>query len=340
MNKYYKIILLFLFIILVLSIQLLFYIENFEASDIDLTENNMIISDMGEGCGVFAMYFWTLNHYIFCKKNKKNFKMDTSKWKFKSIIGWTDYFENVELTYYDSTNIPEKTFGHMNSLIDCTIQDYKNAIPELYIYNTNTIAEINKVNSHFNLTSGNYDSIFIRRGDKLVSESKYYQGKEYIELLLKKNPNCKIIFLQTDDYNAYIELNKYIDDNQLNIMIYTICDKNSRGIIVSNNYRNELIESVNDPNHVNKDYLNSIKENIKNTKSVDEMNSDEIYKHTIDMIVGIDILINSNICICDFQSNVSRFVKLAHKNSDNVFDIINPNSDIDYNKKVCPGYSF
>ena len=57
-------------------------------------------------------------------------------------------------------------------------------------------------------------------------------------------------------------------------------------------------------------------------------------------IYSKNILINSNICICDFQSNVSRFVKLAHKNSDNVFDIINPNSDIDYNKKVCPGYSF
>jgi len=162
--------------------------------------------------------------------------MDTNKWKYKTKIGWTDYFENVELTYYDSDNIPEKMAGHSVEIINCPIQDYKDVIPELYLYNTNTTAEINKVKSQFNLTNGNYDSIYIRRGDKLLNESKYYEGKDYIELLLKKHPDCKIIFLQSDDYNSYIEIKKYIEDYKLNIQIYTTCGKNSRCMVESKIY--------------------------------------------------------------------------------------------------------
>jgi hypothetical protein len=70
------------------------------------------------------------------------------------------------------------------------------------------------------------------------------------------------------------------------------------------------------------------------------MNPSEIYNHTITMIIGIDLLINSNICVLDYQSNVSRFVKLAHNNINNVYDIITKTNNIDINKKICPAYSF
>jgi hypothetical protein len=56
------------------------------------------------------------------------------------------------------------------------------------------------------------------------------------------------------------------------------------------------------------------------------------------MIIGIDICSKSNICICDYQSNVSRFIKLFHNNPNNVYDIIN--EDIDYNKIQNPAYGF
>jgi len=69
------------------------------------------------------------------------------------------------------------------------------------------------------------------------------------------------------------------------------------------------------------------------------MNKDEIYKHTLEMIIGIDIVVKSNICICDLQSNVARFIKLAHNNPQNVFDIINPNYQNDYNKIIIPWYN-
>jgi len=57
------------------------------------------------------------------------------------------------------------------------------------------------------------------------------------------------------------------------------------------------------------------------------------------MIIGLDIVFNSNICVTEYQSNVSRFIKLAHKNFDNVYNIMDPNNDIDINKKICLAHS-
>jgi len=56
------------------------------------------------------------------------------------------------------------------------------------------------------------------------------------------------------------------------------------------------------------------------------------------MIIGIDFCLKSNICVCDYQSNVSRFIKLAHSNPVHVYDVLN--QEIDYNKLICPAFGF
>jgi hypothetical protein len=56
------------------------------------------------------------------------------------------------------------------------------------------------------------------------------------------------------------------------------------------------------------------------------------------MLVGIEIVLKSDIVICEYSSNVSRFIKLANKNSDRVFDVNNPTKDIDWNKTRCPAF--
>jgi len=87
---------------------------------------------------------------------------------------------------------------------------------------------------------------------------------------------------------------------------------------------------------------NQLKDKMTNNKSVEDMNNEEIKQHTLDMIIGIDIVKNSDYCILDYQSNVSRFIKLFHNNPKNVINIMDVNNDIDYNKKICPGdfYNF
>jgi ABC-type metal ion transport system substrate-binding protein len=124
----------------------------------------------------------------------------------------------------------------------------------------------------------------------------------------------------------------------MNIEIKTLCDKTQRGTIVANRFK-DVDKHMRNKN-MESDYIEKNKEELMKSKSVDEMNPYEIYNHTITMIAGVDIVCKSNICISDYQSNVGRFIKLFHNKSENVFSVDNPNSDIDYNKKVCPAYSF
>ena len=289
--------------------------------------------------GLYSQLFFIMNHYIYCKKHSINFKIDSTNWLYKSINGWTDYFAPIELFFCHSNDelcLHDTQYEFIirhNALLDTeTIESYKQIIPEIYIYNENVIYNINTVKQKLNLLD--YDSIYIRRGDKLISESIFSPESKYIELLLLKNPNCHTIFLQTDDYRCYENIKKYIYYKKLNIKVVTTCNENNRGAITSHYFKKDL-------NYVlpeNIEYMTHMYDTLQQTKTLEDMNSTEIYEHTIELLTGVDICIHSNICICDFDSNVSRFIKLAHKNTDNVFDI--NNTIVDFSKNLCPAYSF
>ncbi len=83
--------------------------------------------------------------------------------------------------------------------------------------------------------------------------------------------------------------------------------------------------------YISYDYVNE-------QKTVNDMNSEEKYEHVENMIIGIELVSNSNICVTDYQSNVSRFIKLRHHNFENVYDV--ENKKIDLENKCCPAYSF
>jgi len=323
--------------IVVLIISILICIFLIKQQKIDkLSTDITIVSDLTnqKWHGFYSMLFFTINHYIYCKENKINFKINSDTWLFKSKLGWSDYFNDIELNFYNSTD-EIKNYTVKDILGEYTFQTYRNAINNVYNYNTSTINKIIDTKLKYNLIDKEYDSILIRRGDKLAIESNYYSDDIYIKLLLEKNPLCSTIFLQTDDYNSYINLQKYITDNNLIINLYTLCDENSFGVIV-NNFQKDLLNNATLTNDNNKAYLSSIIKKLNNSKSVEDMNSDEIYKHTLDMIIGIDIVINSNLCICDLQSNVTRFIKLTHNKPENVYNIIDYDNKVDYNKIITP----
>ena len=299
--KKYSFVILFVLLLLLLLLLWLCFLRKKE----NFSNNDSVVSVLSNSAGFFSMFFFTLNHYLYCKKNNINFKIESENWTYKKELGWTDYFKDVELSYNDNSNI--NNAGYANTLGEFNLREYKNAISEIYIYNDKTSYEIQKTKERLGLINKHYDSIFIRRGDKLANEIKFSNASNYIQLLLIKNPNCNTIFLQTDDYNSFIELQEYIEKNNLQIKALTLCDKNMNGASHSN---------------------------------INQMSLNEKYEHTIEIITGVDILANSNICICDYDSNVSRFVKLFYKNPENVYDINYPDIDIDYNSTVCPSYEF
>jgi len=324
----------FIFVIIIIFLLFILYKQNvYETFD-----STLIITNLDNKAGFYSMFFFLLNHYIYCKKNKTNFKIKSDKWLFNSNQGWSDYFEPTELVYNSNVS-NNKITGHSDILGSYSIKEYKEVIPEIYKYNDKTKHEIHKAYKKFNLVKGNYDSIFIRRGDKLSSESILITEDKYISIVLKKNPNCEIIYLQTDDYNCYKKLKKYIEENELDIKIYTLCEEDSVGVVVHNFQKNNLKDATT-KNESNKEYLSTIIDSLNKTKAVEDMDSKEKYNHTINMIIGIDLILNSNICITDYQSNVSRFIKLAHNNSKNVYDVNSEDTDINYEKIACPGNGF
>ena len=126
-----------------------------------------------------------LNHYLHCKKYKRNFKTNSDNWPYKYENGWTDYFEDTILNYStnDSTNdnTDDKTIaddsikivdGCCQILEQFPLRDYVAIIPEYYKYNNKTLEHIQKIKNKLGLVQGQYGAIYIRRGDKLVDEIK------------------------------------------------------------------------------------------------------------------------------------------------------------------------
>jgi hypothetical protein len=203
----------------------------------------MIVSVLDKTSGFFSMLFFVINHYIYCNKNNINFTLNTDNWLFKYEKGWEDYFEKIDINSNGNDNII--TYAKSYKVLDnYRIIDYKEIINKFYIYNLTTYNFILNTKKNLNITDNNYDSIFIRRGDKLIKESVYINAGEYINVLLKKNPNCRTIFLQTDDYNCYLELEEYININNLNIKLLTICDKNSKGFDILAGVLNGIMNSM------------------------------------------------------------------------------------------------
>ena len=295
----------------------------------------MIISILGRKAGFYSELFFLMNHYLFCKKTNNNFNINSANWLFKYNKGWEDYFRDINII--DSCDFYNGIYGHHDQIDNFSIKEYKIAIKDIYIYNEIVTTEIKKIKQQLQLKN-DYDAIFIRRGDKLVNESEFIKSEKYVDSLLSKKKNCNTIFVQTDDYNCYLEIKDYIEKNNLNINVITLCKKKNIGGMVIFNYYKNSIEMASKDHKINGDYLTSVIDNLRSIVSVDQLNNEEIYEHTLEMIIGIDIVLNADKVICDYSSNVSRFIKLANKNSDNVFDVNNLDNDIDWEKYICPAF--
>lgn len=296
----------------------------------------MIISIMDKSAGFYSCLFFMISHYIHAKHTNQSFRLITTSWLYNYKNGWTDYFEPIDFKLEKDTQVI-KQYRHNQIIHNYSMHEYKRAIGELYKYNSQIIKHIESRKLALNLTDIEYDAIYIRRGDKLCSESKYIPSNKYVELLLEKHPECTTILVQTDDYNSYLDIQQYIKDRQLNIRVITTCNENARGFIVYDKYREELKHAYENNSH-NKEYLSSIKPILDTTKTIDAYNKEELREHTSDLIVGVELVLRSKYCILDYQSNVSRFIMIAHNNHMNVFDIRYPNDNMSMNWTTPPPY--
>jgi hypothetical protein len=300
----------------------------------------MIISVLDKVSGFYSELFFMINHYLYARKTNQRFILWAKDWLFRSVYGWTDYFKACDTgTLQD--NEEKHTFGFNQLPDNFSMWEYRDAIRNhVYLYNETTENAIKKVTEKLGLVPGKYDSIFIRRGDKLCKESQFFDTEIYLNLLLEKNPDTKFIFLQTDDYNCFIDLKRILTErNRTDIKLITLCHPEVKGMVVfDNELQVELHNCHIKGNQKNQDYFNSIQEDLKKFKPVNKMNSQEIYNHTLEMIIGVDIVLHSKFCILDNQSNVSKFISISHDILENVFDIRYPRENIQMHWTMCPSH--
>jgi hypothetical protein len=304
-----------------------------------LLNYRMIISHLNRRSGFFSMLFFMMNHYIHALKNGEGFKLVTDNWMFKKNLGWTDYFLAIDFDAVSGKEEQTRSIDFTYLFQEYPISEYKKVIPLIYRYNSTLSAKIYQTCEKLNLPVS-YDSIFIRRGDKLINESHYTNGAQYLQKLLEKSPTVEVaertVFIQTDDYNCVQEIKDYISVNNLKIKIITLCPETCRGMIVFDFHKNSLLSGRGMKE--NMEYLQTC--SFDNTKPIEQMSGDEMYEHTMLMLIGIELVIRSKCCITDYESNIGRFISLA-KTPDSVFSVLESEKDRPaYDKLICPGYCF
>jgi hypothetical protein len=328
---------------------------------------SMIISKLTTEAGFFSQFFFMVNHYIHCKKHNITFKLDSTNWLYKYSKGWTDYFIDIDFngnnaakfrsshpgnflfSFNKSSVEPVNYIEHGGLFEDFPWYEYINALKNIYIYNEKTKRIIDTTIENYFFGEGSpyqktsdenekeYDAIFIRRGDKLIFETNYISGEKYLELLIEKNPNCKNVYLQTDDYNSFIEIQDYINKNNLNINLFTRCSPNVHGHLIKKCLSNVEIHNFKTSDATRK-YYEKVENSIRTSKSLEEMSPEEKYEHTIEFLTGVEIILNAEHCVLDKQSNVSRFIWMFNKDPSKVYDVLNPTEMINMNNTKCPAF--
>ena len=219
--------------------------------------------------------------------------IDDQQWKFRHTSGLADYF----ILHPSLKQLDPSQHKVINRFHHCAVperhsyNDYVKYITEFYVLNNDVKQEIEKYTRPL---PKKYSSIFVRWGDKLVSESQYIPCEIYMARLVKEGVKSGNLFIHSDDHQEVLKFKEYIQQNKLPYVVYSITDeRDNGGAIVHHSYKDRMRTPIS-----------------TDKKSVDEMSPAEIRDHTIRMLAALEIMKKSKITITDYQSNVSRFMKL------------------------------
>ena len=293
-----------------------------------------LIFHLRKNDGGFFCQIWKLvSNYLYAKKHNLKFYIDDSQWMFKHTLGWKDYFASLDILS-EQTVISQPVYNELDDenihLHQFTLNDYISIFKEVFILNDSVRTLYDKYRTQL---FSNYNSIMIRRGDKMYGEANYIETKEYVKKLIEKSKLD--IFVQTDDYRAYEEVYEYIKSQNLNINVKTSCPNNKRGAFVFN-YQPDIGSSLSD---LNNNYLLNLAANVQQ-KTVNSYSSNEMKEHVEEMLIGLQICMHSNYLVTDLQSNVTRFLLCTHLNPINVLSVGNIQVPLFNIALECPAKGF
>ena len=231
-----------------------------------------IIFRLDESNGFFCLFFLMCNAYIASKKMGSPFYITHLNWCYTYSEGWHDYFITLQKpTLFPPLFNPILVGCELDRFYkpDFPLQEYATCIQELFRLKPDLV---NRVNELVKKLPSDYIAVFVRRGDKLVSEAKYIPFSD----ILKHIPHSETstFFIQSDDYGVVEEAKKLLP----NANIVSTVPHSKRGSF-----------------HI---FLRRSPKQIK--------------EETEEMLVGLSICMRSTSCWTDDTSNVGRFLKLSN----------------------------
>jgi hypothetical protein len=191
-----------------------------------------------------------------------------------------------------------------------TVAEYKQAIKELFDFQPHLLEKARNLQKELGLDT--YIAVFIRRGDKLLGESLFIHMQFYAKSALEKNPST--IFVQTDDYRAFLEFKYIIHAINNTIRVLTTCPETKFGMFFTPLDIEKARPAFYLHNNITYKFSNNIEylsTNLPQKPLVDYTNA-EMREHVEEMLVGIIVCQQAEYIVIDHMSNVSRFIHFSH----------------------------
>ena len=282
--------------------------------------------------GGFFCQLWKLaSNYLFAEKNNLLFLLDDSTWMFKHTLGWRDYFSSLQLVS-EIPRIQSPIYRELDvedsRLHQFTLKQYNDAFKKIYLFNPSLKERLKSQRATFSLT-GHYTSIMIRRGDKMYGESAYIDTLEYVKQIESKH--IPTIFVQTDDYKSYEEVCNITKEWASPVQVFTTCPPHQLGAFVFK-YAPSVGSNVSE---LNNSYLMNLTQYTQ--KSIKDYSPAEMKEHVEEMLIGMEICMQSEFLVTDLQSNVTRFLYCMGHSVSSVGGAAGPTFDT---VLVCPAKGF
>ena len=257
--------------------------------------------------GFFSDAFRLLENYMICKHQGVTLYLNSVEWTFAHTLGWSDYF--ITMSEKPESPVPEIAIDREDIRI-FTVAQYKQTIKELFVFQPYLLEKSSDLQKELGLDR--YVAVFIRRGDKLLGESLFIHMNFYAHLALQKNPST--IFVQTDDYRAFLEFKDIIHGVNNAIRVVTTCPETKFGMFFKSLDIEEARPALYLHNNITYKYPHNMEYLSTNIpqKPLEDYTNTEMREHVEEMLVGIIICQRADFIVLDHMSNVSRLIHFSH----------------------------
>ena len=214
------------------------------------------------------------------KKARRPFFIKHATWPYGK---WHDYFRTLDVgdaIFAQRCTPPDTSQQDMNM----PMSDYMQAVREIFVLRPHLTDRARPILQQM----GEFISIFVRRGDKLIKEAQYIPMSDILKRI--DYSDTTRFFIQTDDYTVVEEAQSILGAHR----VFSTVPSTKRG-------------SYHTDKHVDQETYNAY---IQTVIPWNKKTPAQAKEETEEMLVGLYICLQARECWSDDTSNVGRFLKL------------------------------